>query len=807
LFQVRTFIEIKALQKIVLEFRKSLVLSKNLGVSALSPLGSHASHIQREVRPVPVQVSYPGVYVRSITSPQPPVGGASTSIAAFVGRAPRGPVNKATPLLNYAAYARAFGGLNKDSAISYQANAFFSNGGSQAVVVRLYSPPLRTSVTIGGNPASTDTFTLTYTITGSAQPPIVVTGKTTASDVAGALNTALSTAFKGQQVTASQGPGKNANVVTIAFPTPSSGTTPSPGPAITFSASVTTSSAPQAQPGGTISIADPATISTTGIATIPLYTSMVVTLSGSLAVGDVLTLFFTPPGSPVIQINFPAATNTLADAVTGLANAVNNKPSVSRLVSATADTTASTITFTYNSPVEITTSITGSAKLTAALSSPLPFSLQAADPGVWGNEITASIVTIPASSPLYQRFNLDPNATPPQTLFNLTIWYFDGTSYQTESFPNVTLAGDENQINRLDKMLANGSPFVRYPPQTPPPAIPISAPNSTKPVVAVGFGAGGVDSAPLSVEDYVGDANTQSGLYALTQLPFGWNMLCVPSDDITDDQGGDQDAAVYQEAAQICVDNNAMLIIDPPTKWYGTWQSGQIANISIDDLGNFSAEQARSAAIYFPRVVISDPLMGGQAKVLPPCGFMAAAWASTDTASGVWKAPAGLDVPIGGIIDLQAHLSDDDSGVLNPQGINALRSFKVGGDVVWGARTMRGSDTLADEYKYLPVRRLLLYIQSSLQQNTLWAVFQPNGASLWAKLQTQVKTFMLGLFSQGAFAGTSADQAFFVKCDATTTPPSDQAARIVNVQVGFAPLYPAEFVVLTVSQQTATKSG
>jgi phage tail sheath protein FI len=198
--------------------------------------------------------------------------------------------------------------------------------------------------------------------------------------------------------------------------------------------------------------------------------------------------------------------------------------------------------------------------------------------------------------------------------------------------------------------------------------------------------------------------------------------------------------------------------------------------------------------------------MNGQPKVLPPCGFMAAAWAATDTAAGVWKAPAGLDVPVGGITGLQANLSDDDSGALNPQGINAIRQFSIGGNVVWGARTVYGSDTLNDEYKYLPVRRLLLYIETSLRFGTMWAVFQPNGPSLWSRLQTQISTFMAGLFSQGALAGTSASQAFFVKCDATTTLPSDQAAGIVNVQVGFAPLYPAEFVVITVSQQTAKSS-
>ena len=745
---------------------------------------------------MPIQVSYPGVYVSAITSPQPPAGGASTSIAAFVGRAPMGPVDQAVQVLNYADYTRKFGGLNKDSAISYQANAFFGNGGSQAVVVRVYSAPISTSIEIGGTPVATDTYTVEASLNGAPLAPATGSGATPA-DVATTLATSL-------LAVAIPGGGTLAGVITATVAAGSStiaiGLVPGATQAVSFTASAKASTG---TPGGTIAVTGPTTVAF-GTATLPITTSATLTVGGTVTVGDVYTLFLTPPGSPAVQVAFTAATTVAGDVATGLANAVNGDVNAKRLVAASA--ASAVLTLAYLATVEVTTQVNGTGTLTLGTSTPL-FNLSAASPGLWGDEIIASIVLVPTSSPLYQKYGLDPT-NPKQALFNLTVYWFDGANYQTETFLNCTLWGTTNQVNRLDKVLENGSQYVRYAAPTDnssPPSVTIAAPGTA----AVALAAGGAESLGLQPSDYTGDAAKQTGLYALTQLPYGWNILCVPPDTIQDAQGGDQDASVYQEAAQICVENNAMLIIDPPTTWYSKWQSGQVTGIDIDDplLGSYTEDQARSSAVYFPRVVISDPLMAGQPKVLPPCGFMAAAWASTDNAVGVWKAPAGLDVPIGGITGLQAKLSDADSGQLNPQGINTLRSFKTGGDVVWGARTLRGSDTLGDQYKYVPVRRLLLFIETSLQQNTLWAVFQPNGSSLWARLQTQITTFMSGLFAQGAFAGTSASQAFLVKCDSTTTLPSDQAAGIVNVQVGFAPLYPAEFVVITVSQQTASKSG
>jgi phage tail sheath protein FI len=174
--------------------------------------------------------------------------------------------------------------------------------------------------------------------------------------------------------------------------------------------------------------------------------------------------------------------------------------------------------------------------------------------------------------------------------------------------------------------------------------------------------------------------------------------------------------------------------------------------------------------------------------------------ARTDTNRGVWKAPAGLDAALAGVVGLDAELNDQENGLLNPLGINCLRAFPVYGRVAWGARTLRGADQLADEYKYIPVRRLALYIEESLYRGTKWVVFEPNDEPLWAQIRLNIGAFMHNLFRQGAFQGATPRDAYFVKCDRETTTQTDINLGIVNIVVGFAPLKPAEFVIIKLQQ-------
>jgi hypothetical protein len=186
--------------------------------------------------------------------------------------------------------------------------------------------------------------------------------------------------------------------------------------------------------------------------------------------------------------------------------------------------------------------------------------------------------------------------------------------------------------------------------------------------------------------------------------------------------------------------------------------------------------------------------------VFVPCGAVAGIMARTDANRGVWKAPAGIEATITGADELTVKLTDEENGLLNPIGVNCLRSFPNLGRVVWGARTLRGADQLSDDYKYVPVRRLALYIEESLFRGTQWVVFEPNDEPLWAQIRLNVGAFMQRLFRQGAFQGTSPREAYLVKCDSETTTQDDINRGIVNIVVGFAPLQPAEFIIIHIQQ-------
>ncbi|HUR35904.1 MAG TPA: phage tail sheath subtilisin-like domain-containing protein, partial [Vicinamibacterales bacterium] len=252
---------------------------------------------------------------------------------------------------------------------------------------------------------------------------------------------------------------------------------------------------------------------------------------------------------------------------------------------------------------------------------------------------------------------------------------------------------------------------------------------------------------------------------------------------------------VYQEAMSLCVRRRAFLIVDAK----GGWNSVSAAQTGVAGM-NLNGDAARNAAVYFPRIKQADPMLDGQIDLFPASGMVAGVIARTDSQRGVWKAPAGTDAALTGVAGLQVTLTDAENGLLNPLGINCLRSFPVYGNIVWGARTLRGADAAADEYKYVPVRRTALYIEESLYRGLKWVVFEPNDEPLWAQVRLNVGAFMHNLFRQGAFQGRTPREAYLVKCDAETTTQNDINLGIVNIVVGFAPLKPAEFVIIKLQQ-------
>jgi len=229
---------------------------------------------------------------------------------------------------------------------------------------------------------------------------------------------------------------------------------------------------------------------------------------------------------------------------------------------------------------------------------------------------------------------------------------------------------------------------------------------------------------------------------------------------------------------------------------------GTAVKNSLAALGSVSRSDL--TAVYWPWVQVNDPVGAGRDAVLavPPSGHVAGLYARTDARRGVWKAPAGVEATLLGIRTLDHKLLDGHQDDLNPKGLNALRLLPSAGAVAWGARTLRPDS----EWRYVSVRRLAIFLRKSLYEGTQWAVFEPNDEPLWASLRTAVGAFMEQLFRQGAFAGRTSREAYFVKCDAETTRPEDQAAGLVNLWVGFAAQRPAEFIVVKLSQKIDQKA-
>ncbi len=320
------------------------------------------------------------------------------------------------------------------------------------------------------------------------------------------------------------------------------------------------------------------------------------------------------------------------------------------------------------------------------------------------------------------------------------------------------------------------------------------------------------DPALGSPDELIGDRERKTGLYALEDADL-LNLMCIPPDA----RDATTAPAIYDAALTYCVERRAMLIVDPPATWAssrdairgigGTPDAGASSDGPPSAVLSLGDSTARNAALYFPRVKSHDPLDENRPGTFVPCGMVAGVMARTDRTRGVWKAPAGTDAALFGASGLSVDLNDGENGELNRRGINCLREFPMFGPVVWGARTLRGADALGDEYKYVPVRRLALFIEESVLRGTAWVVFEPNDEPLWAQVRTSVGAFMQELFRDGAFAGATPRDAFFVKCDAETITEDDRERGIVNIMVGFAPMKPAEFVVIRVVQRGGEGDG
>jgi uncharacterized protein len=404
--------------------------------------------------------------------------------------------------------------------------------------------------------------------------------------------------------------------------------------------------------------------------------------------------------------------------------------------------------------------------------------LTAAGPGAWGNALT---VTVTHPPPGDAEAVADGQGVEPDDLFSLTIGG-NPVGPPPETFLNVTVAEGPR---RVDIALA-GSRLVDVTG-----SLPSDRPAEGDYTVATT--AQGRDGSPPDDADYIGAAGT--GYQALVNADL-FNLLCLTTPTLETDVPPN----VWSEAAAFCRDHRAFLIVDPPS---GV-SDPELLLEWVSTTAGLSGMQTRNAALYFPRIRRPDPLRDGAAREFPPAGAVAGTFARTDGSRGVWKAPAGIEAGLSGVVGLATPVGDPENGRLNPAGVNCLRTFRGIGTVVWGARTLRGADVLTDEYKYVPVRRLALFLEETLYRNTQWVVFEPNDEPLWSQIRASLGAFMQDLFRRGAFQGSTPRDAYFVRCDADTTTQYDIDRGVVNVQVGFAPLKPAEFVIITIQQKTAT---
>jgi uncharacterized protein len=400
-------------------------------------------------------------------------------------------------------------------------------------------------------------------------------------------------------------------------------------------------------------------------------------------------------------------------------------------------------------------------------------------PGTWANQVQVDVAH-PAAGPDTDDI-ASAQGVSADDLFHLTVREGPDASALQETFPNVTVVDGSRQVDRV----LRASQLVRVDGLQP---LPQGRPPEGSYTVE-GSGHQGADGGHLTTPADYGDPTSKTGLYSLGKADL-FTLVCLPPSA----PAGDLPDALWSPALDFCQQHRAFLLVDPPATetldtiptWLGT-------------LG-LNGPVGRNAALYFPRISSPDPLREGAVGDFVPCGAVAGVMARTDAARGVWKAPAGIDAGLAGVSRLTSTVDDAENGSLNVLGINCLRVFPVIGPVVWGARTLRGADLLADDYKYVPVRRLALFLEESLYRGTQWVVFEPNDEPLWGQVRATLGAYLQDLFHRGAFQGLTPREAYFVRCDAETTTQYDIDRGVVNIIVGFAPLKPAEFVVITIQQ-------
>ncbi len=764
---------------------------------------------------MPSNLTYPGVYIEEIPSGVRTITGVSTSVTAFAGSAKRGPVNKATRVLNYSDYERRFGGLSSDSEMSYAVRQFFLNGGSEAWIVRLAYNTNAASLQLSNDSAAVlEITTLDEGLSGNNIEVLVdydndnpdslfnltfnYTSADNSSENKSETFTNLSMNSKSSryiesiindvsQLVKVERIATTAMVGALGQGESKSGELTSSGTLFDvttmidathdqFQVSVNGSTAVTVQiasgdiSGGT-NLAKLNSLCTAiqtkilaNVSSNPLLADFTCTSSGNKSI--LMRSGIAGENSSVVVL--PGARNDLSARLllgtlnggTETAGAAELRPlempDHGTLTSGTfAAGDLTTLPDATHTSFQISLDGYGpdTVTLTATAASGADLAARLQD---IANRIESAVRAIKPSNDAYSDFTVELTSTSNGLVLS------SGTrGYGSKVVVNEAAS---NGIASELKLLSGAT--------------------ATQPQNAML--SGGTESAITdsnSYSTYIGNRSTRKGIYALEAVDL-FNLLCLP---------GVTDPGILMDAVSYCVERRAFMIIDAP-------KSVTTPDTMETAIKGTALPKSEYAAVYYPWIKVADPLNGGKLRTMPPCGTVAGLYARTDSSRGVWKAPAGIEATLTGVQSVTYTLTNGENGTLNPLGVNCIRVQPVYGSVAWGARTLRGADSMTSEYKYIPVRRMALYIEESLYRGTQWVVFEPNDEPLWAQIRLNLGAFMHGLFRQGAFQGTTPREAYFVKCDKETTTQNDINKGIVNILVGFAPLKPAEFVVIKIQQ-------
>ncbi|HZU09245.1 MAG TPA: phage tail sheath C-terminal domain-containing protein [Pseudacidobacterium sp.] len=717
--------------------------------------------------------TYPGVYIQELPSPVHTIAAVATSITAFVGYTARGIDNRAEQLFSFSDYERLFGGLASDSELSYAVQQFFQNGGAEAWVVRVpkhgatgaqvvFSNMTFTALSSGAWANGKVLLDVDYQGVNQTSDAtafnLTITDLTT-NTVEYFPNLSLNPAKSNYVVAVINDPDNGSQIVNVAMKSPA----PTTPPAVTgITGNALSIPAVLASASNTIALPDKA-----GVKQNQTQVNATTGDVQSLRVGQYVT-FSGDPGTPyqVTGVSPGAGTFTVSPAygkaddanstVTLLAGTANADFTLVLTTTKPAPTAPLPLTITVvpkNSTIPLTV-----AGLAAIVQQRINSALALQMPG-------ASAVCSAIANGTGQALRL--SVLLPQTP-DAIVSISGGTGANLLGFPGTA--------NNAHYAQGTGNSFG----------------NQTSSTT----GSDGTD-LPYTA-DIIGDELSFTGLYALNRVDL-FNLLSIP--DATRAATGDPSSldpnidpnAIYSAAIALCDQRRAFLLVDAPPN-VSTVQS------AVDWKTTHLAVSDANGAAFFPRLRLPDPLNNYQLRTFAPSGVVAGVYARIDSTRGVWKAPAGTEATLNGVQSMVYKLTDPENGVLNPLGLNCFRTFPVYGSVLWGARTLVGADAQTSQWKYVPVRRMALFLEESLYRGTKWVVFEPNDEPLWAAIRLNVGAFMHDYFRKGAFQGQTPDEAYFVKCDSETTTQSDIDKGVVNILVGFAPLKPAEFVVIQIEQ-------